>query len=52
MDEFKTTDLADIDEKELTLILTKCNIRHPLSVTQMVIRNAKIWKIIFERKII
>ena len=50
--ELKTTDLANIDDKELTLILSEFGIKRPLIISEMLIRNAKLWKIILDRKLI
>lgn len=49
--ELKTTNLAHIDSKELTLILTDNGVKNPLIVSNMLIRNAKIWKLILDREL-
>jgi len=49
--DLKTTDLANIDDKELTIILSDNNVKRPLNVSTMLINNAKLWKIVLDRKL-
>ena len=50
-DELKTTDLANMDDQELTLILADNGVNRPLNVSQMLINNAKLWKVVLDREL-
>jgi hypothetical protein len=51
IDELKTTDLANIEDQELTFILTDNGVNRPLNVSKMLINNAKLWKVILDREL-
>ena len=49
-EKLKTTDLSNIDEKELTLIFTDYGIKNPLNLSKIVKNNAEIWKLLLDRR--
>lgn len=50
IEELKTTDFSNMDDKELTLIFTDNGIKNPLNLTKMVKYNAEIWRMLLDRK--
>lgn len=51
LDKLKTTDLANIENQDLTLILTMNDVNHPLDISRMIINNAKLWKLVLDREL-
>jgi hypothetical protein len=51
LDKIKTTDLANIENQDLTLILTMNDIDHPLDISRMIITNARLWKLVLDREL-
>lgn len=51
IDELKTTDLANMDNQDLTLILSDKGIKHPLNVSRMLINNSQLWKVVLDREL-
>lgn len=49
-DKFITTDLANIDQKELEFILVTNGIKNPDFISSIIKYNAKIWKQILDRQ--
>jgi len=49
-EKFLTTDLANINQKKLQLILTKHGVKESSIISNMIIQNAKVWKKILERQ--
>lgn len=51
IEELKTTDLANMENQDLTLILTDNEINLPLNVSRMLINNAQLWKVVLDREL-